>query len=46
MDVFNETTIPYNRLDEVFPIIVNSCDYGTMKHEQEGLLFDKAMERL
>jgi hypothetical protein len=46
MDVFNEITLPYHKLDEIFPVLVNSCDYGAMKHEQDGLLFDKVLEKI
>ncbi len=46
MDVFNEITIKKHNLDKIFPVIVNSCDYGIMKHDEDGRLFDIAMEKL
>jgi FMN phosphatase YigB (HAD superfamily) len=46
MDVFNEVTVPHNSLDKVFPAIVNSSDHGAMKHEQNGKLFDLALQQL
>jgi FMN phosphatase YigB (HAD superfamily) len=46
MDVFNEITIKNYNLDKIFPVIVNSCDYGIMKHDENGRLFDIAMEKL
>lgn len=44
MDVFNKVTLP--RLCDVFPVILNSADYGLLKHEQGGKLFDIAIETL
>jgi FMN phosphatase YigB (HAD superfamily) len=44
MDVFNKVTVP--RLSDVFPVIVNSADYGLLKHEQGGKLFDVALKLL
>jgi FMN phosphatase YigB (HAD superfamily) len=46
MDVFNEVTIPVNHLDRIFPVIINSCDHGALKHEQNGKLFDLTLARL
>jgi len=46
MDIFNTVTVSKHGLDKVFPVIVNSCDYGMMKHEHEGRLFDIALEKL
>lgn len=46
MDIFNTVTISKHKLDEIFPVIVNSCDHGMMKHEHEGKLFDIALEKL
>ncbi len=44
MDVFNEMTVP--RLNDTFPVIINSADYGILKQDREGELFDIALERL
>jgi len=46
MDVFNEITIPDKKLDKTFPVIVNSCDYGLMKQDENGKLFDIALQKL
>jgi FMN phosphatase YigB (HAD superfamily) len=46
MDVFSEITIPVKQLDKVFPVIVNSCDYGLMKQDENGKLFDIALQKL
>jgi FMN phosphatase YigB (HAD superfamily) len=46
MDVFNEIIIPVKQLDKVFPVIVNSCDYGLMKQDENGKLFDITLEKL
>jgi FMN phosphatase YigB (HAD superfamily) len=46
MDVFNEITVPEKGLDAVFPVIVNSFDYGLLKHEENGKMFDIALEKL
>lgn len=45
MDIFNTITIKYHKLDQIFPHIINSCDYALLKHEQNGKLFDIAMEK-
>lgn len=46
MDVFDKITVPHNTLHEVFPIIINSCNYGVLKHEENGKLFDIVMGKL
>jgi FMN phosphatase YigB (HAD superfamily) len=46
MDVFQEIVVPRNALDQVFPVIVSSCDYGCLKEEENGRLFDVALEML
>jgi FMN phosphatase YigB (HAD superfamily) len=46
MDIFNEITIPEKGLDRLFPVIVNSFDYGIMKHEKGGRLFDIALAKM
>jgi FMN phosphatase YigB (HAD superfamily) len=46
MDVFNQITVPEKHLDEVFPVIVNSYDYKLMKQDENGRLFDIALNRL
>gem|GEM_PF-4114917 len=35
MDVFTTISISHHKLDEIFPHIINSSDYGILKHEQE-----------
>ncbi len=46
MDVFNKITVAHHQLGRIFPVIVNSFDYGVMKHEENGKLFDIAMSQL
>jgi FMN phosphatase YigB (HAD superfamily) len=46
MDVFNEITIPEQRLDKTFPVIVNSYDFKMMKQDENGRLFDIALRKL
>lgn len=46
MDVFSAVIIKNHSLDKIFPVIVNSSDYGIMKHDENGRLFDIAMEKL
>ena len=46
MDIFNEVTIPEKKLAEIFPVIVNSFDYKRMKHDDNGKLFDIALEKV
>src|SRR3989344_9107440 len=46
MDVFSEITAPAHRLKEKFDAIVNSVDYGFLKKENHGKLFDIALEKL
>lgn len=46
MDIFDEIIIGYNGLDKVFPVIINSSNYGIFKSEQNGFLFDVAMKAL
>jgi FMN phosphatase YigB (HAD superfamily) len=46
MDVFNEITISEKRLDNTFPVIVNSYDYKIMKQDENGRLFDIALRKL
>lgn len=46
MDVFNTVTIKHNRLDQIFPIIINSYDHGLMKHDENGKLFDIALDKV
>jgi len=46
MDVFTRITVPNKRLDFLFDSVVNSADYGTLKKENNGKLFDIALDRL
>jgi len=46
MDVFNSITIEKHNLNKTFPVIINSCDYGILKCEENGRLFDIAMDKL
>ena len=46
MDVFSQIVVKRNALDRVFPAIVSSSDYGCLKAEENGRLFDVAMKML
>ena len=46
MDIFTEITIPNHQLDKLFDIIINSADYGVLKKEADGKLFDIALTAL
>ena len=46
MDVFSSITIKNHNLDKVFPVIVNSCEYGVLKSEANGKLFDITLDKL
>jgi FMN phosphatase YigB (HAD superfamily) len=46
VDVFNSITIKNHNLNEVFPVIINSFDYGVMKHDKNGRLFEITLEKL
>lgn len=43
MDVFTEITVDNHKLKELFDVIVNSADYGCLKKDENGKLFDVAM---
>jgi FMN phosphatase YigB (HAD superfamily) len=46
MDVFTQLTVPHHSLERYFPVIVNSCEYGFLKSEENGKLFDIALSKL
>lgn len=46
MDIFSTITVPNHKLNEIFDVIVNSVDYGLLKIDQGGRLFDIAMEKI
>lgn len=46
MDAFTNITVPNYKLDTIFDVIVNSADYGMLKKEQNGKLFDVALTKL
>jgi FMN phosphatase YigB (HAD superfamily) len=46
MDVFSEIIVPVKKLDKTFSIIVNSFEYGLMKQDKNGRLFDIALNWL
>lgn len=46
MDVFSQITINNHHLDDIFPVIVNSSDYGILKSDNQGQLFDIAHDQL
>lgn len=43
MDIFTKITIPNHQLDKLFDVVVNSADYGVLKKEDGGKLFDIAL---
>lgn len=43
MDVFTQITIPNHKLNVLFDIIINSADYGILKQDNGGKLFDIAL---
>lgn len=46
MDVFSDIIVKKNNLDKTFDIIVNSADYGLLKNDENGKLFDVALNKL
>ncbi len=46
MDVFTKIIVPTCRLDTQFDVIINSADYGVLKKEENGRLFDIALTTL
>lgn len=46
MDVFSDITIKNHKLDELFDVIINSSDYGMLKKDNNGELFDIALRKL
>lgn len=46
MDIFTEITVPHHRLNELFNVVINSADYGILKNENNGQLFDVALSAL
>jgi len=46
MDVFTNITISNHQLDTLFDVIVNSADHGLLKKDDNGKLFDLALDSL
>ncbi|MFA7170134.1 MAG: HAD family hydrolase [Candidatus Paceibacterota bacterium] len=46
MDVFSRITVPTHKLDITFDIIINSADHGVLKRDDNGRLFDIALDAL
>ncbi len=46
MDVFSDITVKNHALNELFDVIINSSDYGMLKKDNNGELFDIALEKL
>ncbi len=46
MDVFSTVVVKQHKLNEIFDSVINSADYGCLKAEQNGKLFDVALEIL
>ncbi len=46
MDVFSEITVANHKLSKLFEVIVNSSDYGMLKKDNYGELFDVVLAQL
>lgn|SRR3989338_4620187 len=46
MNVFSKILVPLHHLDAIFHVIVNSSDYGLLKMDENGRLFDFTLEKL
>lgn len=46
MDILTTLIISNHKLNEVFEVIVNSADYGLLKTDQKGKLFDIVMGKM
>ena len=46
MDIFSKITVPYNKLSNLFPTIVNSADHQMLKQDANGRLFLIALEQM
>ncbi len=43
MDIFSKIIVPSHQLNTLFDVIVNSADYGLLKKDENGRLFDIAL---
>ena len=46
MDIFTEIIVPNHKLNYLFDVVVNSADYGILKNDVDGKLFDIALNLL
>ncbi|MEK7103791.1 MAG: HAD family hydrolase [Patescibacteria group bacterium] len=46
MDVFSTVVVKQHKLNEIFDSVINSADHGCLKAEQNGKLFEVALEIL
>lgn len=46
MDIFNDFSVRYFHLDKYFPLIFNSADYKMLKRENNGKLYDIAVNTM
>ena len=46
MDVFTRVIVPTNGLARYFDVIINSADYGLLKQDLDGALFDIAAKNI
>ncbi|MDD3190543.1 MAG: HAD hydrolase-like protein [Candidatus Pacebacteria bacterium] len=46
MDVFFQITVRNHNLDNLFDVIINSADHGILKRDDNGRLFDIALDNL
>lgn len=46
MDVFSKITVKNHSLNKLFDVVINSADYGYLKKDQKGKLFDIALAKI
>lgn len=46
MDIFSEVTVPHQKFDQLFDAIFNSADYGLLKQDEHGKLFELVADAL
>ena len=46
MDAFSTITVPEKNLNDLFNVIINSSDHGCLKQDENGKVFDRALQAL
>jgi len=46
MDIFSEVTVSNHNLNKIFDEILNSADYGLLKKDDDGQLFEVVLKKL